>query len=204
VPTLGGIRQGEVPIRDQARDQPNVGPGNVIGSLRAEINLFFGGITKMIMIGKFSVDASLRRVSCAVCLGTCWGLIERECSTFQCVQADCSNKTILFLAPDFFSKIAANRTTGTPKDSSDKPIRARLSKRFFLSLPKGVFIMSNIFDAPGQPTCAESVSPACEREKQWEKIVSLKCNRRLCTVFKNEREAMAYLSSIYKRLSKGN
>jgi hypothetical protein len=28
-----------------------------------------------------------------------------------------------------------------------------------LSLPKGVFIMSNIFDAPGQPTCAESVSP---------------------------------------------
>lgn len=150
------------------------------------------------ILGKFSVDTSLRRVTCCICGNNCYGVIERDCTTFRCVNHECSNKTILFLAPNFFEKIAANRSI------SGKPIRARLSKRFFLSLPKGVFIMSNIFDAPGQPTCFESVSPASEREKQWNRIVSLKCDRRLCSVFKNEKEAIAYLSSIYKRLSKGN
>jgi len=75
-------------------------------------------------------------------------------------------------------------------------ITTKLTKKFFMSLPKGVFIMSNIGDAPGQPTCFESVSSAADRGKQWERIVLLGCSNRLCSVFKNEEEARALLSSI--------
>jgi hypothetical protein len=74
--------------------------------------------------------------------------------------------------------------------------RAILTKKFLMSLPEGVFIMSSLMDAPGQPTCFESVSSAAEREKQWERIVSSGCNNRFCSVFKNEKEVMDYLSSL--------
>jgi hypothetical protein len=78
-------------------------------------------------------------------------------------------------------------------------IRTKLTKKFSMGLPKGVFIMSNIGDAPGQPTCFESVlSSASEKEEQWKRIVLRGCNNRLCWVFKNEKEAMTYLSSLYK------
>jgi hypothetical protein len=78
--------------------------------------------------------------------------------------------------------------------------RAILTKNFLMSLPEGVFIMSNLMVVPGQPTYFESVSPAAERGKQWEKIVSRGCNNRFCSVFKNEKEVIDYLSSLrYKR-----
>jgi hypothetical protein len=60
-----------------------------------------------------------------------------------------------------------------------------------MSLPNGVFLVSNIMYSPDNPVFAEYVrSPVSEREKQWDKIVSLGCNGRLCRVFKDEEEAM--------------
>jgi len=79
-----------------------------------------------------------------------------------------------------------------------KETKAILTKKLFMDLPEGVFILSNIMDAPGQPKCFESVSLASERGKQWERIVLRGCNNRFFWVFKNEEEAMAYLSSRYK------
>ena len=73
-----------------------------------------------------------------------------------------------------------------------------LTKKLFMGLPEGVFIMSNIMDAPGHPTCFESVSSASERGNQWERIVLRGCNNRFFWVFKNEEEAMAYLNSRFK------
>lgn len=74
--------------------------------------------------------------------------------------------------------------------------RTALTKKFFMGLPKGVFIVSNL-GFPRQPKCAEYVlSPASEREKQWERIVLSGCSNRLCWVFKNEEEAMAFLTSL--------
>jgi hypothetical protein len=41
----------------------------------------------------------------------------------------------------------------------------RLTKSFFFSLPTGVFLASNVNDAPGQPLLAESVLPVENRER---------------------------------------
>jgi hypothetical protein len=76
--------------------------------------------------------------------------------------------------------------------------KAILTKKLFMGLPEGVFIVSNL-GAPRQPKCAEYVlSQASERGKQWERIVLRGCNNRFFWVFKNEEEEIAYLSSRYK------
>ena len=59
--------------------------------------------------------------------------------------------------------------------------------------------MSNIFDGPGKPTYLKPVARAPEREKQWKEIVSRGCDRRICTVFKNQEEVTAYLNALYKK-----
>jgi hypothetical protein len=76
-------------------------------------------------------------------------------------------------------------------------IRTKLTEKFFMSLPKGVFIMSSITDDRARPICFESVlASASEREKQWKRIVLRGCKNRLFWVFKNEEEATAYLNSL--------
>jgi hypothetical protein len=73
---------------------------------------------------------------------------------------------------------------------------ATLTKKFLMSLPNGVFIVSNVVHSLVEPVFAEYVlSPATERERQWEKIVSLGCNGRLCHVFKSEQEAIQFINS---------
>ena len=153
----------------------------------------------MIRIEKFLVDAPLRRVICIDCKKKCWEVIESHHSAFRCVTPDCANRVILYLAPNFFEKVIENLKSDPSELDLSKPIRTRLTKKFFLSLPEDVFIMSNIFNHPGQPTYFKPISQAAEREKQWKEIVSFKCDRRICTVFKNGEEANTYLSDLYKR-----
>lgn len=64
-----------------------------------------------------------------------------------------------------------------------------------MGLPEGVFILSNIGEAPGQPTYFEPVFSESERAEQWKRIVLRGCSDRLCSVFKTEEEAMVYLNS---------
>jgi hypothetical protein len=74
--------------------------------------------------------------------------------------------------------------------------RGTLTKKFLMSLPSGVFIVSNVGHSPVDPVFAEYVlSPAVERERQWEKIMSRGCNGRLCTVFTSEQEAIEFINS---------
>jgi hypothetical protein len=71
---------------------------------------------------------------------------------------------------------------------------ARLTKKFFLSLPSGIYLMSNLAGSDGNPIFAEYViSPLGEREKQWEKIKDTGANNRLCRIFKNENQAFAWI-----------
>jgi len=157
----------------------------------------------MIKMEEFLVDAPLRQVKCRACGKKCWSVIHPDHFAFRCVTPDCSNRLILYLVSNFFEKVAENlNTSATPKELDlSKPLRTRLTKKFFLSLPARVFIVSNIFDGPAQPTYFKSVSPAPEREKQWKEIVLHKCDQRTCTIFKNQEGAMAYLSALYKRIS---
>jgi hypothetical protein len=160
-------------------------------------------ITNMILDKKFIVDALSRKVTCVVCGKKCWSVIHPDHFAFRCVWPDCVNRKILYLAPNFFQKVIENLSKSATPEELDlsKPIRTRLTKKFFLSLPARVFIMSNIFDGPAQPTYFKPVVPAAEREKQWKEIVLRACDRRICTVFKNKKEAMTYLTALYKRIS---
>lgn len=48
---------------------------------------------------------------------------------------------------------------------------ATLTKRFFLSLPAGVFLVSNCMRSPVEPVFAETVQPANARQSQWQSII---------------------------------
>jgi hypothetical protein len=83
----------------------------------------------------------------------------------------------------------------------EQPQTATLTKKFLLGFPKGVFIMSNVMNSPGQPVFAEYVlSPASERIKQWDRIMGSGCNGRLCYVSENENQANQFLNSITEKI----
>ena len=72
---------------------------------------------------------------------------------------------------------------------------AKLTKRYLLSLPGGIFVMSNLVDDLMRPLFSEYVvSPVSAREKQWQRGVSSGCSGRLCRIFKTAEQASAYLS----------
>ena len=76
------------------------------------------------------------------------------------------------------------------------PLRSdKLTKKLLMNLPNGVFLMSNtVVDRYTAVFAEYVVSPLPEREKQWEKIVSLGCNNRLCHIFKNEAQAKKWFA----------
>jgi hypothetical protein len=121
------------------------------------------------------------------------GFSNRFCSVFKNQQA-----AIDYLS---LSRRYGARPPAPPRRQGQRlqeRTRKTLTKKFLMSLPNGVFIVSNI-GAPEQPEYAEYVlSPAPERLRQWKGIVSRRCDNRLCWVFKNEEEAMAHLISLCK------
>lgn len=73
---------------------------------------------------------------------------------------------------------------------------AKLTKKYLMGLPPGIFLMSNLIGPDLAPRFAEYViSPISEREKQWRKIVSLGCNGKLCRIFKMKELASAFVSN---------
>jgi hypothetical protein len=68
---------------------------------------------------------------------------------------------------------------------------ANLTKRFLLTLPEGVFLVSNIMDAPGQPVFAETVRPFSHRQAQWRAILKAGADHRLCHIFEHPAEYLA-------------
>jgi len=66
----------------------------------------------------------------------------------------------------------------------------KLSKKFFLGLPDGVFLVSNTMLAPGQPMFAQAVKPPNQRADQWQEIVAARVNGRKCMVFKSAKDFM--------------
>lgn len=68
---------------------------------------------------------------------------------------------------------------------------ATLTRKFLMSLPSGLFIVSNLVRDDGCSMYSGYVlSPEFERAKQWDKIVSLGCNGRLCHIFKSREKAL--------------
>lgn len=76
----------------------------------------------------------------------------------------------------------------------------RLTKKFFMSLPEGLYLVSGVGDAPGQPAFGETVSAIMEREAQWQRILNARINNRLCDVFQSSANYMKYTLAIrYRR-----
>lgn len=82
-----------------------------------------------------------------------------------------------------------------------QPIRSRhLTKKFLLALPDGVYLVSGVGDAPGQPAFGETVSPLRGREAQWQRILSARVNNRSCEVFQSPADYMKFSLEIkYRR-----
>lgn len=66
----------------------------------------------------------------------------------------------------------------------------RLTKKFFMSLPQGVYLASNVALSPGQPIFAETVASLGEREAQWKRMVAVRVNNQLCSVFQTPEDYM--------------
>lgn len=74
---------------------------------------------------------------------------------------------------------------------------AKLTKKFLMSLPSGVYLMSNMV-APDRDSVfrAYVLSPASEREKQWQIIKLAGADNRLCRLFKTEKQALAWIEEM--------
>jgi hypothetical protein len=79
--------------------------------------------------------------------------------------------------------------------STNEMMRAKLTKRFFLELPEGVFLVSNVFKDRMVPYFAEKISVIPDREKQWIKITELGVEQRLCYIFKDRHHFEKWLNS---------
>jgi hypothetical protein len=73
---------------------------------------------------------------------------------------------------------------------------AKLTKKFLMGLPNGVYLMSNMAATLNKSIFGEYViSPVAEREKQWARIKLAGADNRLCRIFKTEKEAINWIES---------
>ena len=85
------------------------------------------------------------------------------------------------------------------------PIKTeKLTKRFLMELPEGVYLVSNVYEQKGKPAFAEKVTPLSERNKQWQKIVNARANHRLCDVYKTKKDYEAWSKIKYTNLNERN
>ena len=75
--------------------------------------------------------------------------------------------------------------------------RAKLTKRLLMKLNTGTYIMSNVFYKKDMPIYAGRVVPLPLREKQWETIVDLAVDQRICRIFANKAAGEKWLSELF-------
>ena len=81
--------------------------------------------------------------------------------------------------------------------------RNNLTKKYLMSLPEGVYLVSNLFPENSmQSIFAEKVAPLNLREDQWERIMEVNADQRKCHVFKNEAEYKRWLTDANYNISK--
>ncbi len=62
----------------------------------------------------------------------------------------------------------------------------KLTKRYFINLPDGVYLVSCIGNPLGGPAFAELVLPRNKREEQWKRIKEARCDGRNCATFRSK------------------
>ena len=81
-------------------------------------------------------------------------------------------------------------------------MEGKLTKRFLMSFPDGVYLMSNVMDTMSESVFEEGVSPMAGREGQWKKIVKAGAEGRLCFTFKTKEEKEKVYAELIKQVVK--
>ena len=76
-------------------------------------------------------------------------------------------------------------------------LESKLTKKFFMQLDGGNYIVSNAYVNSSKSSFEEVISPLSEREKQWRRIVSASADQRLCRVFKSKENHLKWLSQVH-------
>lgn len=66
-------------------------------------------------------------------------------------------------------------------------IKGKLTKKFFMELPEGLYLASNLLKYPYRSSFAEKIASLDEREQQWRRIVNAGVSQKLCRAFKNRK-----------------
>jgi hypothetical protein len=80
-----------------------------------------------------------------------------------------------------------------------EPEDAKLTKQFFINLPAGVYLVSNVGDSPRQRSFAEYVVSLSERENQWARIRAARVDQRTCMIFVSEESFRQWLDHNFPR-----
>ncbi|HOQ41981.1 MAG TPA: hypothetical protein PK178_07495 [Smithellaceae bacterium] len=64
--------------------------------------------------------------------------------------------------------------------------REKLTKKFYMQHPEGLYLVSNIHDNRFQSIFEEVITSLNQREEQWKRIVSAGASQKLCCVFKTK------------------
>jgi hypothetical protein len=78
-------------------------------------------------------------------------------------------------------------------------INSKLTKKFFMNLPEGLFLVSNIFPTMETSVFAKETSPFSQRLDQWKRIISVGADQRLCHVFGSKEEYEIWLNQAMKQ-----
>ena len=73
-------------------------------------------------------------------------------------------------------------------DTTLEKMRSKLTKKFYLQIPAGLYLVSNLGWAPGKPIFEEKVVRQSDRENQWERILKCGADQRLCLIFANKKD----------------
>jgi hypothetical protein len=88
-------------------------------------------------------------------------------------------------------------------NKTEPVISAKLIKKFFMQLPEGLYLVSNLYENELQSIFEEEISPSDLREQQWGRIVLAGAVQRLCRIFQNKGDYIAWLTQANFNSSKG-
>jgi len=75
----------------------------------------------------------------------------------------------------------------------------KLTKKFFMNLPEGLYLVSNVYDTLGYscatPIFNEYIVQRENRNAQWDKIKSVGADQRLCDVYRSAEEYKKVMQS---------
>ena len=81
-------------------------------------------------------------------------------------------------------------------------IRGKLTRKLFMTLEPGYYLVSNIIISPSEPIFAEIVEPEKRKMAQWGRITASGANNRICSVFENKTDYECYIAPALERIKK--